>query len=96
MENKVAMVAATPDPTTSHKPPTARPENGTLGKGSAPGLDQVDMRLIIEEDTASGSYVYRTLNRLTGEIILQLPRDQLLKLHEEASYVAGNVVRAKA
>ena len=55
------------------------------------------MRLVIEEDAAAGgSYVYKTVNRLTGEVILQLPRDQLLKLKEQVDYVAGDIVRAKA
>ena len=54
------------------------------------------MRLVIEEDKASGSYVYKTVNRLTGEVIQQLPRDQLLKLKEQVDYEAGDVVRTKA
>ena len=54
------------------------------------------MRLVIEEDKASGSYVYKTVNRLTGEVIQQLPRDQLLKLRDQVAYEAGDVVRTKA
>lgn len=55
------------------------------------------MRLVIEEDAnAGGTYVYKTINRLTGEVILQLPREQLLKLRERVTYAAGDVVRTKA
>jgi flagellar protein FlaG len=54
------------------------------------------MRLVIEEDKAAGSYVYKTINRLTGEVVQQLPRDQVLKLREALEYEAGDVVRAKA
>lgn len=58
--------------------------------------DQVEMRLVIEMDQASGSYVYKTVNRLTGEVIQQLPRDEVLHLKEKAGYEAGTVVRTKA
>ncbi|WP_394764366.1 flagellar protein FlaG [Phenylobacterium sp.] len=54
------------------------------------------MRLIIEEDKASNSYVYKTVNRLTGEVIQQLPRETVLQLREQLNYEAGDVVRAKA
>ena len=54
------------------------------------------MRLVIEEDKASGSYVYKTVNRRTGEVVQQLPREQILKLREALNYEAGSIVRAKA
>ena len=54
------------------------------------------MRLVIEEDKASGSYVYKTIDSRTGEVLQQLPRDQVLKLRDEVAYEAGNVVRTKA
>ena len=54
------------------------------------------MRLVIEEDKATNSYVYKTVNRLTGEVIQQLPREQVLQLREQLDYEAGNVVRTKA
>lgn len=97
MDSKVATVAATPDPTygqrqASQQRPTAEP----AADGPAGAPDPADMRLIIEEDKASNSYVYKTVDRLTGEVIQQLPRDQVLKLRERTDYVAGNVVRTKA
>ena len=56
----------------------------------------MDLRLVIEEDKAAGSYVYKTIDRRTGEVIQQLPRDQVLRLREALDYEAGDVVRAKA
>ena len=96
MDNKVAAFAATPDPTFGQKPaPQQRPDTG-VAKGPAPGPDPVDMRLVIEEDKATNSYVYKTVNRLTGKVIQQLPREQVLQLREQLDYEAGNVVRTKA
>ena len=54
------------------------------------------MRLVIEEDEASGSYVYKTVNRVTGEVLMQFPRDAVLKLREQVDYEAGAVIRTKA
>jgi flagellar protein FlaG len=95
MENKVATVAATPDPTYGQSPQVQRPDTGASAR-AAPSQDPVDLRLIIEEDKASGSYVYKTVNRLTGEVLMQLPRDDVLKMHERIDYQAGAVIRTKA
>jgi flagellar protein FlaG len=96
MESKVAAFAATPDPTFGQKAPEPRPDTASSAKRAAQSQDPVDMRLVIEEDKASNSYVYKTVNRLTGEVIQQLPRDQVLKLREQLDYEAGDVVSAKA
>jgi flagellar protein FlaG len=96
MESKVAAFAATPDPTFGQKPAPPPADTASSAKRAAQSQDPVDMRLVIEEDKASNSYVYKTVNRLTGEVIQQLPRDQVLKLHEQLDYEAGDVVSAKA
>jgi flagellar protein FlaG len=97
MDSKVAAFAATPDPTFGQKPATPRPDmSGTTAAQAAQGQDPVDMRLVIEEDKATNSYVYKTVNRLTGEVIQQLPREQVLQLREQLDYEAGDVVRTKA
>jgi flagellar protein FlaG len=96
MDNKVAAYAATPDPTFGQKPATQRPDTSAAAPREPHAPDPVDMRLVIEEDKASNSYVYKTVNRLTGEIIQQLPREQVLQLREQLDYEAGTVVRTKA
>lgn len=95
MQNKVATYAATSDPTLGRQTVTPPPEGGAIA-GPAPTADQTDLRLIIEEDKASGSYVYKTVNRVTGEVVLQLPRDDVLRMRSSADYVAGEVIRTKA
>jgi flagellar protein FlaG len=51
-----------------------------------------DLRLVIEEDPTSGAYIYKTLDRRTGEVVQQLPREDVLKLRDAAVYVPGQVV----
>lgn len=53
---------------------------------------QADLRLVIEEDKAAGSYVYKTVDPTTGKVISQLPREQLLKMREAPDYRPGAIV----
>jgi flagellar protein FlaG len=59
-------------------------------------FDQSQFRLIIEEDQASGAFVYKTLDRNTGEVVLQFPREEMLKLRDRTGYQAGAVIRTIA
>jgi flagellar protein FlaG len=96
MQNKVATYAATPDPTFGRQGATPSSEGGPNSEPAAPTADQADLRLIIEEDEASGTYVYKTINRVTGEVVLQLPRDDILRMRDDPDYVAGVVIRTRA
>jgi flagellar protein FlaG len=96
MDSKVAAVAATPDATFGQRSTPQRPPQGSSADKTAQAPDLSDMRLVIEEDKASGSYVYKTVNRVTGEVVQQLPREQVLQLRDQVDYVAGHVVRTKA
>jgi flagellar protein FlaG len=96
MQSKVAPFAATPDPTFGRNAPNPQQGGASQPAPADPAGDLVDLRLIIEEDKASGTYVYKTVNRVTGEVILQLPREAILKMREESDYAAGVVVRTKA
>jgi flagellar protein FlaG len=95
MESKVAAFAATPDPTFGQQKPVVSPDTGAPDR-TAPTPDQVELRLVIEKDPTSGSYVYKTIDRRTGEVLQQLPREELLRLREEAAYAAGDVIRTQA
>tara|TARA_R110002167_G_scaffold14667_11_gene59199 strand:+ start:3880 stop:4182 length:303 start_codon:yes stop_codon:yes gene_type:complete len=53
-------------------------------------------RLVIEEGSREGSFVYKTLDRLTGEVIRQLPREQVAELKGQAGYAAGAVIDTSA
>ena len=96
METKVTAFAATPDPTygqASAAPPALQGGDATPAPAASPGPD---VRLVIEEDQGSGSYVYKTIDRRTGEVLQSLPRADLLKLRAEAAYAAGSVIRTEA
>jgi len=49
-------------------------------------------RLVIEQGSRAGSFVYKTLDRETGEIVSQLPSEEVLKLRQRDDYGAGAVI----
>ena len=49
-------------------------------------------RLVIEQGPRAGSFVYKTLDRETGEVVRQLPSEEVLKLRERNDYGAGAVI----
>jgi flagellar protein FlaG len=79
----VSAPAATTTPGASPTPPT-------------PPGDSPDLRLVIEDDKAAGSYVYMTVNPVTGQVVSQIPREQLLKLREAPDYKPGSVVNTSS
>ncbi len=52
-------------------------------------------RLIIEGDPATG-YVYKSVDRLTGQVVSEYPRETVLKLQSEPGYSQGSVIDTKA
>ena len=53
-------------------------------------------RLVIEEGPKSGSFIYKTLDRLTGEVVKQYPREQVVDLMRSQNYSAGAVIDTRA
>ena len=60
----------------------------------APELQAV--RLVIEEDQGSGSFVYKTVDRVSGEVLSQYPREELLRMLSREDYAAGDVIKTRA
>jgi len=67
---------------------------GSLASQIATGqINEADLRLVIEPD--KGSYIYKTINRVTGETLAQYPREDVVKMRDASDYTAGKVVNAK-
>lgn len=92
MENKLAINALTPLTGVNPAPaPPAPTSNSVLMQ-----KDAADLRLVIEEDQASGLFIYKTIDRRTGDVVLQLPRAEVVKLHASEHYEAGALIKARA
>jgi flagellar protein FlaG len=81
--------AATPQPVGKAAP--AEPSQ-PVDDGPQPG----DLRLVIEQNDDTGDYIYKTVDRRTGETLQQFPREQVLKLREETGYASGVVFDGEA
>jgi flagellar protein FlaG len=81
----VAIIEATPPRSQVVSPPPApeRPPEPSL-------------RLVIEEAPSSGQFVYKTLDRSTGEVVRQFPREEMLRMRSDAGYAAGDVIATDA
>lgn len=75
-------------------PPVARTDAQRPLQGAAP--QSADLRLVIEEDEQSGAIVYKTLDRRTGEVVRQLPREEVLRLKDDPTYDPGDIVNSKS
>lgn len=53
-------------------------------------------RLVIEEGPHAGSFIYKTLDRVTGEVVKQLPREQVVDLMQTTEYSSGSVIDTQA
>ena len=97
MEKLVNALAATSDTGFGQAPSQPQPKSvptSLQSKIAAGSVDEADLRLVIEE--AAGSYIYKTVNRVTGEVLTQYPNEHMIKMREDTAYEAGKVIRAKA
>ena len=92
MENKLALNALTPATGVSPSPAPPAPTSDTARMQN----DAADLRLVIEEDRASGMFIYKTIDRRTGDVVLQLPREDVVRMHASEAYEAGAIIKAKA
>ncbi len=53
-------------------------------------------RLVIEEGPRTGSFIYKTMDRVTGEVVKQFPREQVIELMRNPDYSAGAVIDTRA
>ena len=68
-------------------------QDGQSQSRSAPDAERLARyRLVIEQGPRAGSFVYKTLDRETGEVVRQLPSEDLVKLRQSDDYGAGAVI----
>lgn len=102
METKAALPVPAPDPIApvqTSKFTAPEPSAGAIGVSETransseplPG----DLRLVIEQDEDTGTFIYKTVDRRTGETLQQLPREDVLKLKHGASYDPGDVYNGR-
>ncbi|MFI4973842.1 MAG: hypothetical protein ACHP84_04795 [Caulobacterales bacterium] len=73
---------------------TEAPPHAALGQNAAPAAR--NLALVIEDNKAAGEYVYKTVDRSTGEVVSQWPSKQLVQLRESSNYAPGALVKQLA
>lgn len=90
MKANIAPVSSIQDPGVYPTRPVIGPD--AIKPAPESPHQNADLRLVIEEDQVSGTFVYKTLDRRTGEVVKQLPREEVVKLKETPSYEPGDVI----
>ena len=91
MSNTVAITAQSPEVLASSGARPVAKATGEKPEATTSGQGQPDLRLVIEEDKSTGSFIYKTLDRRTGEIVQQYPREEVLRLRELPGYQPGDL-----
>jgi hypothetical protein len=63
----------------------------TIGKPAA----DADQRLVIREGLEDGLFIYTILDRASGKVMAQIPREDVAQLANQPGYEAGQVVDTK-
>jgi flagellar protein FlaG len=92
----ISGIPVDPAPASQTPGPAVAPTSGDSQAASTPIDVQSNLRLVIEDDKAAGSYVYKTINPATGQVVSQIPREQLLQLREAPDYSPGSVINASS
>jgi flagellar protein FlaG len=97
MSNTVAFPNPIPDPAAQRTPAAAASDPRDFANPTpAAANPAADLRLVIEEDAASGTYIYKTMDRRTGEVVQQFPREEVLRLKDALFYKPGQVIDSKS
>ena len=92
MSTTVAITAQTPEATSAYPVrKVAEAAASTPAEERPSAIGQPDLRLVIEEDKSSGSFIYKTMDRRTGESVKQYPREEVLRLRELHGYQPGDL-----
>jgi len=65
-------------------------QSADSGQGPTPAYL---LRLTVDKDPDTGEWVYKAIDRYTGEVVRVLPRQELVKMKESANYKAGSVIK---
>jgi flagellar protein FlaG len=90
------LIGAPVTPPAQATPPSAAtpPPPPAASSGSAPA-NESSQRLVISEGAQTGVYVYTILDRTTGEVLVQIPREEVVRISSRPGYSAGQVINTK-
>jgi flagellar protein FlaG len=51
------------------------------------------LRLTVDKDPKTGEWIYKAIDRYTGKVVRQMPRQGLLEMRESQGYEAGSFIK---
>jgi len=79
------------------KDSTKNDDSGGAAAGGQKGNPPYyELRLTVDKDPDTGGWVYRAINRYTGEVVSQLPHETVMQMQKSQRYQAGSVIRTEA
>ena len=51
------------------------------------------LKLTVDKDPDTGEFVYKAIDRYTGEVVRQLPQKELVNIRRSGSYQPGTVIK---
>ncbi len=82
----------TPLAKTPSKP--TRKAASTAASSSETAVDATQ-RLVIKEGAQAGVLIYTILDRVTGDVLAQIPREEVVRISARPDYSAGQVIDTK-
>ncbi|MDB5429002.1 MAG: hypothetical protein JWP35_118 [Caulobacter sp.] len=95
MTNPVGNPALTVDPAANAAGAGPDSAGAPARQPPPPSQDHADLRLFIEKDENADVFVYRIIDRRTGDVIQQFPREEVLRLKDDPAYGPGTVIDAR-
>ena len=79
------------------KPSTSKSaaKSGDSSSRPPPEQDESPQRLVISEGSKTGVYIYTILDRATGQVLVQIPREEVVRIASRPDYKAGKVIDTK-
>ncbi len=69
---------------------------GTASGGHKSPTPYYQLRLTVDKDPNTGGWVYKAIDRYTGEVVSQLPHESVMEMRKSQEYQAGSVIRTEA
>jgi flagellar protein FlaG len=68
---------------------------GSTASSSSETSGDSNQRLVIKEGADAGVLIYTILDRVTGEVLAQIPREEVVRISARPDYSAGRVIDTK-
>ena len=90
-----AQVSPPPSSSTTTAPSKSSSKAGPSVSEASGNPAASAQRLVIKEGAQAGVLIYTILDRATGEVLVQLPREEVVRIASRPDYSAGQVINTK-